>query len=89
MIGTLAMIMLIGCGAPPQVEPAPEPAEEAAPAVDPRVEKAAAVANAIAGGTSPADAMAAQGLDDKSFNDLLYEIAADPELTKAYLEARR
>lgn len=91
MRGWMLLVLLgTACGtteAPaPEADPVEEP--EAAPAVDARVVKAAAVAKAIKAGTDPVEAMKAQDLDEDGFRKLLYDIAEDPELSKAY-EAER
>lgn len=64
---------------------ADEGAEEAADPLDPRVEKAVTVANAIAADPDSADEILEKnGLDREKFEELMYEIAKDPELSESY-----
>ncbi|NVB43076.1 hypothetical protein G6O69_34960 [Pseudenhygromyxa sp. WMMC2535] len=64
-------------------------AAEEAVALDPKVEKAVTVANKIAADPSSADDILAEaGMDREGFEELLYEIARDPELSKSYAVAR-
>jgi hypothetical protein len=66
----------------------PEPVAEA-PRLDPKVEQAVTVANQIAADPGAADSILAEaGLDRSTFEDMLYEIARDPELSKSYAIAR-
>lgn len=65
-----------------------EEAVEADP-LDPKVEKAVGLANEISAAPENADAiLAGAGMDRESFEQLLYEIAKDPELSKSYAVAR-
>lgn len=90
-------LVMAGCLTSEPDAPAPAPAAEAPAAPAPAeveaakkeaVTRAAAVAKAIDAGTDPAEAMASEGLDETSFRSLLYDIAADPALTKMYADAR-
>jgi hypothetical protein len=66
----------------------PEAVAEA-PSLDPKVEQAVTIANQIAADPSAADTILAEaGLDRGAFEELLYEIARDPELSKSYAIAR-
>lgn len=72
----LALAAAIGCGDGP-----PGSGEAAT---------AASLADRIAGDPGAADAILEQeGMDRQRFEALLYEIAADPEATRAYLDTRR
>ena len=72
-------------------EPAPKPEE--APKPDPGSEKvqiAATVAKEIAADPEHADdVLAKHGLDRSKLEAMMFEIAADPALTEAYMAARR
>ncbi|WAS96951.1 hypothetical protein [Nannocystis punicea] len=72
-------------------EPAPKP--ETAPKPDPGSEKvqvAAAVAKEIAADPEHADdVLAKHGLDRSKLDAMMFEIAADPALTEAYMAARK
>lgn len=60
----------------------------AAPAVDPRVEKASIVGKAVV--ENPDDienALKAQSLSVEDYEALMYDIAADPELSAQYKKA--
>lgn len=80
-------------------EPKPEPSAtpgqpaEKAPPPDPSVEKiqtAVKVAREISADPEHADdVLARHGLDRDKLDALMFEIAADPELTDAYMAARR
>lgn len=51
---------------------------------------AASVADRIAQDPSAADTiLEAEGLDRRRYDTLLYEIAADPDASRSYVEARR
>lgn len=85
----LMTIVALGCG-----RPGPEAAGGAgdaggasAPTV---VDRAAAVARAIQADAAAADSiLAAHGLTRAGFDSLMYEIAADSALARAYTEAIR
>ncbi|MDC0716089.1 hypothetical protein [Nannocystis bainbridge] len=72
-------------------EPAPKPEQPVKP--DPGSEKvqiAAAVAKEIAADPEHADdALAKHGLDRAKLEAMMFEIAADPALTEAYMAARK
>jgi hypothetical protein len=52
-----------------------------------KVDKAAAIAKAIQANPERADAILSQnGMTEQLFDDLLYEIASDPEMSRAYSE---
>lgn len=52
--------------------------------------RAASVADRIAADPAAADAiLAAEGLDRRGFEALLYDLAADPDASRSYVEARR
>jgi hypothetical protein len=74
----------------PQVtgeEPQPDP--EPIAALDPRVEKAVRIAAAIEADPVRADeVLAAEGLDREQLDALMYEIARNAELARAYQEQR-
>lgn len=78
------------------VDPAADPAtgddavpDEALEGYDPRVAKAAHVATKISEAPDNADALlAAANLDRDKLDDLMYEIANDPDLTAQYRMAR-
>ena len=63
------------------------------PAADPNAEKiklAATVAREISGAPDQADEILGKhGLDRDKLDALMFEIAGDPELTQAYMAARR
>ncbi len=73
----------------------PDPVKPAdkEPAVDPKAEKiklAATVAREISGAPDQADEILGKhGLDRDKLDALMFEIAGDPELTQAYMAARR
>ena len=63
--------------------------EAAADPLDPKVEKAVTLANQISATPENADTILADaGMDREGFEQLLYEIAKDPELSKSYAVAR-
>ena len=65
------------------------PAVEEAPPLDPKVEKAVTLANQISASPGEADTILSDaGLDREAFEQLLYEIAKDPELSQSYAVAR-
>ena len=83
----LVLVVLVAPGcAGPGSEPAPAVESDAAAAVLPeQVETAVSIARELA--ADPADGEAIlnrHGLTEESFDELMYEIAADPELTVAY-----
>lgn len=64
-------------------------AEDGAADLDPKVEKAVTLANQISATPENADTILADaGMDREGFEQLLYEIAKDPELSKSYAVAR-
>lgn len=85
--------------------PAPEPVPEPEPVVEPepvkppdpptevaatKVKAAVAVAREISADPEHADEILARhGLDREKLDAMMYEIAADPALTDAYMAARR
>ncbi|MCB9743105.1 MAG: hypothetical protein H6741_32905 [Alphaproteobacteria bacterium] len=70
----------------PETPETPEAPE--APAVDPRVEKAASVGKAAAKNPDGVeDALKAQGMSIDDYEALMYDIAADPELSAQYKKA--
>lgn len=88
----LMTIVALGCG-----RPGPEAAGGAGGAGDAGsipaptvVDRAAAVARAIQADAAAADSiLAAHGLTRAGFDSLMYEIAADSALARAYTEAIR
>jgi len=76
-------LIVAGCGAP-----APEPPAEETAAVDAPsdiVERAAEIAKAIDADPDSAERILQDhGLTVEQFEDMMYEISADPELSKAY-----
>jgi hypothetical protein len=88
----LMTIVAVGCG-----RPGPEAAGGAGGAGDAggattltMVDRAAAVARAIQADTAAADSiLAAHGLTRAGLDSLMYEIAADSALARAYAEAIR
>ena len=65
------------------------PAVEEAPSLDPKVEKAVTLANQISASPGEADTILSDaGLDREAFEQMLYEIAKDPELSQSYAVAR-
>jgi len=73
--------------------PDPEKPADKAPVVDPNAEKvklAATVAREISGAPDQADEILGKhGLDRDKLDSLMFEIAGDPDLTQAYMAARR
>lgn len=71
----------------------PKPEEKGPPAADSpegKVVLAAIVAKEISGDPDRADEILGKhGLDRDKLDDLMFAIAADPDLTKKYMEARR
>ncbi len=66
-----------------------EGADAAEESLDPKVEKAVTIANQISAEPDKADTILADaGMDREGFEQLLYEIARDPELSKSYAVAR-
>jgi hypothetical protein len=64
-----------------------DPAEEAA--LDPKVEQAVAIASAIEAAPGDADTILAKhSIDRDGLDELMYDIAADPDLSESYLTAR-
>lgn len=93
-----AFLLLAACDAPtpdpattqdPATEQ-PTAAEPATPAASSKTEIAAAVANELQAPGADTDAVLARhDLTADTFEQLMFEIAADPELTAAYQAARR
>ena len=84
----LAAAMVLGGGCGPQGEEAAE-ADENAPAMA-DVARAVATAQAIWGKPAAADSiLAAHGLTRAGFDSLMYTVAADPALARAYAESMR
>lgn len=103
IVGAFSLALVAaGCGggeekppvakqAPPKAEKKEKPAEkkEEAPALDPRVEKAAKLAQELDQEPFEADAILEKnGLDRDGLDELMYEIAADPDLARSYRLAR-
>lgn len=74
-------------------KPADKPADSGPPAADSpdgKVQLAATVAREISGAPERADEILGKhGLDRDKLDALMFEIAGDPELTRAYMAARR
>jgi hypothetical protein len=71
---TLILTFLMGCGSSAELTPA----------------SAAALADQISDNPAAADTVVVDaGLDAATFEAYLYEIAADPALTRQYLDARK
>ena len=89
MTMTVLLLSLLACGEPePVVVAAPPP--PAAPAVAPQVARAIELGQAVrAQPTDTAGALASKGGSRAELEGLLYEIAADPALTDAYVAAMR
>lgn len=84
-----ALLLLAACtGAPPADAPAPDTdaaADMKADEVPAQVAKALVVAKAVQADPSKAEAaLEANGMSRDEFEALMYEIAADPELSRAY-----
>jgi hypothetical protein len=76
----------IGCAGPEQAQPASSGAQTK-PGPE-KVELAAEIAREIQKAPGDADAILEKhGTTREEFEELLYEIAADPELSRAYREA--
>jgi hypothetical protein len=93
----LALPLLAGCSgngsSATSATAAPAPAARAgalSTSQQSRVDKAAAIARAIESSPSSADAALQQhGMTEQQFEDLMYEIAADPEMSQAYAAKMR
>lgn len=89
---TLDSKALEAATSPPKAEP-PPPEKPPEPAVDPNAEKikaAVTVAREISADPEHADdVLARHGLDRRKLDAMMFEIAADPALTDAYMAARR
>ena len=88
----LAFLALTACGGGETTEaPADAPAADAAPAPLPaKVQEAVTVAKAIrAKPDDTAAALADNGTTAAAFDALMYEIAADPALSKAFEDAMK
>jgi type IV secretory pathway VirB10-like protein len=71
-------------------DPKAEPTAPAADSPQGKVQLAASVAKEISVAPEQADEILGKhGLDRDKFDALIFEIAGDPELTKAYMAARR
>ena len=85
---SLLSLVALGCGGPTAEQPPATATDAEAAALPDKVETAVAIARELA--TDPGDAQAIldrHGLTEEGFDDLMYEIAADPELTAAYRDA--
>ena len=81
----IAASVLAGCGGGGGTATTGSSPGDVAPASSAKVDRAAAVANAIKADPSRADEVLRQhGMTEKEFEDLMYEIAADPALSEAY-----
>jgi hypothetical protein len=81
----IVSVALLGCGGS-EVQTSDDPAtSQAATAVSETVSKAVAVAKQIEASPDDIDAILEQhGLTVETFEDMLYEISSDPELSEAY-----
>jgi len=76
-------LIFCGCGAPAPEPPTQETA--AADATGDIVQRAAEIARAIEADPDSAEQILQdQGLTAEQFEEMIYEISADPELSKAY-----
>ena len=76
-------LLLVACGSGSQKAPSP-----GATTTPPKAAQAAAIAKDIRANPDDADAILAKhGMTRQQFEDLMYEIAADEDLTKAYEQA--
>ncbi|MCO4748248.1 MAG: hypothetical protein KC912_25870 [Proteobacteria bacterium] len=83
----LTLLALVACGTPEAPTPPPEVAEAEAPTDNP-ASRAATIAKAVREAPGEAEAILAKhGLTTTEFEALLYEVAADADLSKAYLKA--
>ena len=76
----------------PEVATPEKPADMAPPVnpADEKVQLAATVAKEISGAPDKADEILGKhGLDRDKLDAMMFEIAGDPEMTKAYMAARR
>ena len=79
----LLSVLLAACGSG-----AKTPSPGATSTVPPKAAKAAAVAKELKANPDDADAILGRhGMTQQQFEDLMFEIAADEELTKAYEQA--
>ena len=77
-------LLLVACGGGSQKAPSPG----ATTTTPPKAAQAAAIAKDLRANPDDADAILAKhGMTRQQFEDLMYEIAADEELTKAYEQA--
>ena len=84
-------ILLLACGGAETLPTAPEPvvAEAPKPAEPSDVDRAVAVARAIDADPTKADeALAAQGLTEAEYRELLFVIAADAAKAEAFASKR-
>ena len=104
IIGTFILLTAVACGgdkgpakdekkadATAKAEPAraDEPAADAEPELPPQVAKAAKLAMAIDQNPENADAILEDaGMNREDLNTLMFEIAADAEMSAAYQQAR-
>jgi hypothetical protein len=85
----VAGLLLVGCGTEQQSETETMPAAEAE-ALHPTVARAVAVARGIAANPGAVDSvLAAHGLTAVGLDSLMYTIAEDAALSKAYADAMR
>ncbi len=89
-----AVILAAACGRPggqaAEAAEAADVATAAAPAAVTSVDRAVATAKAIQATPSATDSiLAAHGLTRAGLDSLMYEIAADPALARAYTDAMR
>lgn len=84
-ISVIAVLFLLACGDTPE-EAAPPATPEVEAAAPSAAETAATIAGELrASPGSEAAVLERHGLSADEFEALLYEVAADPELSKAYL----
>ncbi len=98
MIAIQLLLSVLACGdsADPAADEATQEAtdadamaEEAPAGADAATaEKAATIANQLAAGTNPDEVFATHELSSEDYRELLFEVAANPEMTKIYLEKR-
>jgi hypothetical protein len=84
---SLLFSLLVACGEPEPVETTPPVATPVAPevALPPQVARAVELAQAVLAQPNNTEAaLAAKGGTPAELDGLLYEIAAEPELTEAY-----
>ena len=87
-MGTILLLLLAvgiaGCESPPR-QAAEAPAEEASAAPPDLVQQAVAIAREIeAEPDAVEEILERHGLDAERFEEMIYEISGDPELSRAY-----